>query len=297
MPIAYHDGAYVDKNDIKIGLSDFGFSRGLTFAESMRVYGGAPFHLEDHYRRLQEGVAILGLSLPLSVERTRDVVRRLCARNNFPHSVVRFYFTAGESQTTPLRIGGDYGFSPHFIVVEDEMKPDHPEAPNGLDYYRRGQRLRIVPYERFLPKAKSVNYLQAFYAAREAGPEWDDILFTHRDGYVTEASRANFFCVIGGVLCTPDKNILDGVTRMAVLGIARELGLPVAERELTPADLKKATEAFTTGSYAELVPVKRIDEHVLPATMDAPVFCRLRNAYTSKIEEARRSYAEATGER
>ncbi len=291
MAIAYYDGAFVDKDTIKVSLDDYGFSRGLAFFETMRVYGGAPFHLDEHYKRLEEGIAILGLSMPLTAAEVSQTVRHVCTGNKFQHSVIKFYLTAGESHTHPYQLAKDHKFAPHFFVVEDEMKPDHPEAPYGLDFYKRGLRLKIVPHERALPKAKSVNYLQAYNAAREAGETWDDILFTHRDGYITESSRANFFCVIEGVLCTPGKNTLDGVTRKVVLEIARELNIPVDERTLRPEDLKKATEAFVSGSYAELVPAKQIDEHVMAVTMDAPIFRQLRKTYSAKIEESCRVYA------
>ncbi|MDD5587175.1 MAG: aminotransferase class IV [Alphaproteobacteria bacterium] len=291
MALAYNNGSFVEKNTITISLADFGFSRGLAFFETMRVYGGAPFHMADHLLRLQKGAEQLGLSLPLTLPDIEAVVHRICAHNKFPHSTVKFYFTAGEARLSPYSLGGDHDFTPHLIVVEDEMKPDHPDAPFGLEFYKRGQRIKTVPHERALPKVKSISYLQAYYAAREAGPEWDDILFTHRDGYVTEATRANFFCVIDGVLSTPFENILDGVTRKVVLEIAEDEGIPVAECRLMPADLATATEAFTSGSPIEMVPARKIDDHILPTTMDGPVFRQLRKAFTAKIEESCRVFS------
>jgi branched-chain amino acid aminotransferase len=291
MTIAYSDGQYVDSNAISLSLTDFGFCRGLAFFETMRVYSGAPFHMADHIERLRQGSAALGLPLPLAGPEIEKIVFQICGENKFPHSVIKFYFTAGEAHSHPYGLAGDYQFKPRLFIIEDEVHPDHPEAPQGLDFYRRGQRLKIVPHERVLPHVKSISYMQAYYAAREAGPEWDDILFTHHEGYVTESSRSNFFCVIDGVLCTPDKNILDGVTRKVVIEIARELGLPVALRRLMPGDLTRATEAFTTGSYAELVPAKQIDNHVLPTTMDGPVFSALRKGFTERIEEMRKKHS------
>jgi branched-chain amino acid aminotransferase len=289
MVLAYNNGSFVEKNAITISLSDFGFSRGLAFFETMRVYGGAPFHMADHLERMRRGAKELGLALPLALADIEAIVHQLCARNHFPHSIVKFYFTAGESRFSPYSFAGDHGFSPRLMIVEDEMKPDHPEAPYGLEFYKRGQRLKTVPHERVLPHVKSISYLQAYYAAREAGQEWDDILFTHRDGYVTEATRANFFCVIDGVLSTPFENILNGVTRKVILDIAEEEGIPAAECRLTPSDLAKATEAFTSGSPIEMVPARQIDDHVLPSTMDGPVFQKLRKGFSAKIAESCRA--------
>ena len=280
MPIAYHNNAFVDKTSLSVGVSDFGFSRGLTIFELTRVYGGKPFRLDDHLARLQNGVAALRLTLPLSLPQLAKTVHQIIARNNFAHSALKFYFTAGEARLAPQSFALDQGFTPHFVIIEDEVKPAHPDAPYGLENYQRGQRLKIVPHERALPAIKSINYMQGFIASREAGPDYDDILFTHRSGHVTEATRANFFCVIDGVLCTPDRDMLFGITRKVVLEIARDLNILFAERALMPADILRSTEAFITGSIAELVPARQIDDHVLPTTIDGPVFAKLRSAFS-----------------
>lgn len=287
MPIAYHDGQWVEKNAIRIGLTDFGFSRGLTIFELARVYGGKPFRLDDHLARLQNGVKALGLQLPMTLAELGDTARQLCGKNKFPHSALKFYFTAGESRASPYSFAGDHAFTPHLVIAEDEVHPAHPEAPYGLDFYRRGQRLKIMPCERALPAIKSSNYMQGFIASREAGAECDDILFTHHKGYVTEATRSNFFCVIDGVLCTPHEDMLFGITRKVILEIARSLNMPVAERTLMPTDVLRSTEAFTTGSIAEMVPVRQIDDHILPTTMEGPVFAKLRREFSSVLEKAR----------
>ena len=141
-----------------------------------------------------------------------------------------------------------------------------------------------MPYERELPSIKSTNYLLGYYAARQvAGAEWDDILFTHRDGYITEATRSNFFCVLDDVLVTAARGMLHGITRKIVLNLALQIGLKVAERDLYPADLASATEAFTTGSIAEIMPVGRVDDHALPQTTQGPVYGALRQAFTAYV--------------
>jgi len=285
MPLAYYNGKFIDKGEIKISLADYGFSRGLAFFETMRVYGGVPFRMSDHLERLRQGAEALGLALPVSVEEISKATCDICFANKFPHSIVKYYFTAGENRFSPYSFAEDHGFMPKVIITEDEMKPDHPEAPYGLELYRRGLRVKTVPHERALPQIKSISYLQAYIAAREAGREWDDILFTHRDGYITEASRANFFCVLDGVLCTPGKNVLDGVTRKVILEIAGALDIPAETRDLYPEDLERATEAFLSGSPIEMIPVRRINDHEMTATMDAPVFRGLREAFTEKVKK------------
>jgi branched-subunit amino acid aminotransferase/4-amino-4-deoxychorismate lyase len=132
---------------------------------------------------------------------------------------------------------------------------------------------------------KTTNYLTGFYAARQvAGADYDDILFTHRDGYITEATRSNFFCVIDDVLVTPQRGMLLGITRHVILELAAQLGIKTIERDLFPADLAQATEAFTTGSIAELLPARSIDDYHLATTMDGKIFAALRQAFSAKIQ-------------
>jgi branched-chain amino acid aminotransferase len=285
MSIAYYDSQYVERDTLRINPTDFGFARGVTLFELARVYGGKPFYLLEHLQRLERGAKMLDLPLPDLTE-LADIARQVIARNTFAHSAIKFYLTAGECARPS---GSSYmaceGFTPHLMIFEDEVVPKHPEAPYGLDLYRSGQRLKIVPFDRDLPMLKTTNYLTGFYAARQvAGAEYDDILFTHRDGYITEATRSNFFCVIDGALVTPQRGMLLGITRHVVLDLAAQLGIKTIERDLFPADLAQATEAFTTGSIAELVPARSIDADRLSTTMDGQVFAALRRAFSAKIQ-------------
>ncbi|WP_310488087.1 aminotransferase class IV [Chamaesiphon sp. VAR_69_metabat_338] len=285
MPIAYYDGQYLERDTIRISPTDFGFARGVTLFELARVYGGKPFYLMAHLERLERGSKMLDLPLPALTE-LADIASQVIARNSYASSAIKFYLTAGECARPS---GSSYmaceGFTPHLMIFEDEVMPKHPEAPYGLDLYQSGQRLKIVPFDRDLPMLKTTNYLTGFYAARQvAGADYDDILFTHRDGYITEATRSNFFCVINGVLLTPQRGMLLGITRHVVLELAAQLGIKTIERDLFPADLAQATEAFTTGSIAELVPARSIDNYHLATTMDGKIFTALRQAFSAKIQ-------------
>jgi branched-chain amino acid aminotransferase len=285
MPIAYYDGQYVERDTIRIGLTDFGFARGVALFELARVYGGKPFYLMAHLQRLERGAKMLDLPLPELTE-LADIASQVIARNTYPQSAIKFYLTAGECDRPS---GTSYraceSFRPHLMMFEDEVVSKHPEAPYGLEIYQSGQRLKVVPFDRDLPMLKTTNYLTGFYAARQvAGADYDDILFTHRDGYITEATRSNFFCVIDDALVTPQRGMLLGITRHVILELAAQLGIKTIERDLFPADLAQASEAFTTGSIAELMPARSIDEHHLPTTMNGQIFAALRQAFSAKIQ-------------
>jgi branched-chain amino acid aminotransferase len=91
--------------------------------------------------------------------------------------------------------------------------------------------------------------------------------------------------VTDGILCTPKEGVLFGVTRKVVLELAAKLGIPSAERVVTPQDCVRATEAFLTGSVCELLPIRQIDGHMLPTTTDGAIFRKLRAAFTTYVAE------------
>lgn len=268
-----------------VSLADYGFARGITVFELFRVYGGTPFRMEAHLKRLLHGAQTLGITMPLPLAQLEQNIHTLITTHGYAHSAVKIYLTAGEAaQSSGLSLAACKGFAPQLILMEDEVKPQHPLAPYGLEAYQRGQRLKTVPYIRELPSVKTANYGIAYYASR-TNPEADDILFTTPEGLVTEATRSNFFAVINGKLLTPRANMLHGITRTVVLELATALGIPAAEADLTAADLTEATEAFTTGSVAELVPAGSINGQPLPTTMQGPVFSALRQAFTQTVQK------------
>jgi branched-chain amino acid aminotransferase len=287
MPTAYFDGRFLEPNDIAISPADFGFSRGVAVYELTRVYGGVPFRLEDHLERLMQGADILGISCPLPPQEITGVVKRVITANRYAQSIVKFYLTAGESgHAAGFGFSANRNFTPHLMIIEEEVRSLHPEAPKGLELYRCGLNLKRVSFSREIPAIKSTNYASGFSVSREmAGSDCDEILLTHRDGYVTETPTANFFCVIDDTLCTPKRGMLYGITRKTLLELAADTGIDVKECDLTQEDIRRATEAFVTGSFVEMVPVRKIDDAIFATTVEGPVYKSLRTAFTAHIAE------------
>ena len=287
MALAYYDGQFVDKDQIKISPLDYGFARGMTLFEFTRAYGGVPFPLDDHIQRFMNGAHSMGIPLTMKPSEITEAVNRIVAANKFPHSGIKFYLTIGECGKA-----GTYGFStadnftPHMMIIEEEVKPETPEAPRGISYYKQGVALKTVPFSRQISEAKSINYAAGFIAARQlTGTEYDEILYQHPKGYVTETTVSNFFCVIDDVLCTPEHSMLQGVTRIVMMELALKLGIKTSYRDITPADLTNATEAFITGTFLEMMPVRKVDNVSFIHTTDAPVFAKIRKGFTAYIND------------
>lgn len=292
MLLAYYDGTFVEKASITISPNDFGFSRGITVFELVRIYGGVPFRLSDHLDRLEHGAKMFDIKNIASAADITAAVQHICAKNGYSDSIIRFYLTAGECGQASASFALCDAFTPHFLILEDQVKPAHPEAPYGLELCKKGLRLKIVPYERELPTVKSTNYSLGYHAARiTAGKGWDDILFMRHDGIVTETTRNNFFCIIDDVLCTPKNGILFGITRKVLLELAVLNNIQFKECDLTAADIGQAKEAFITSSFLEMVPVSQIDNHKLLTTIDGPVYKKMRRILTDYITETVRRMA------
>lgn len=271
-----------------VSIADFGFSRGITVFEFLRVYHGHPFRMAAHLDRLESGAAQLGIAIPLTRAQIIQQVQALISTHHYAQSAIKIYLTAGEcAAPSGLSFAACSGFSPQIIIMEDPVNLMHPLAAYGLDVYQRGQSLQTVPHIRELPTIKTANYGIGFVAARQlAGAEYDDVLFTTPNGFVTEATRSNFFAVINNTLTTARHGMLNGITRQVILELAHELHIPTAEHDFTPAELLTATEAFTTGSIAEMAPVRSINGTTLPGAenrMHTPIYSRLRTAFSTLI--------------
>ncbi len=270
-----------------VALGDFGFARGITVFELFRVYGRVPFRMAAHLNRLERGCALMGITLPVSRADLEQQIAMLMAEHSYPHSVVKIYVTAGEcAAASGLSFAACADFAPQVFILEDAVKMQHPQAAYGLETYVRGQNLKTVEAIRELPDVKTANYGIGFVAAKRAGTAYDDVLFTTPQGHVTEATRSNFFAVLDGKLVTARSGMLDGITRSVVLELAADVGIATEVRDITVAELAGATEAFTSGSITEMVPVRSVNDVVLAGGDDrtqTPVYKALREAFTALV--------------
>lgn len=272
-----------------VTLGDFGFARGITVFELFRVYGRTPFRMGPHLDRLERGCAVMGIELPFSRAELEQQIATLMAQHTYPHSAVKLYVTAGEcGAPSGLSLAACTNFAPQLYILEDAVTMKHPQAAYGMENHVRGQNLKSVDAIRELPEVKTANYGIGYVAAKRAGTAYDDVLFTTPQGFVTEATRSNFFAVINDKLVTAKSGMLEGITRGVILELAAELGIATEVRDVTVAELAGATEAFTSGSIAEMVPVRSLNDVVLPGGDDrtqTPVFRALREAFTARVAQ------------
>jgi branched-subunit amino acid aminotransferase/4-amino-4-deoxychorismate lyase len=239
----------VDPSRAVVAATDEGFARGRAAFETLRVYAGRPFRLDEHLRRLEGSAARLDLPAPDTGELERLVGLAL-AKSGDRDAALRLYWTPGPP-------GG-----PATGIVLLSAIPDWIE---GLR--ERGQRLVSLPFPGrsapwLLPGTKSVSYATHVAAEAEARRRGaDDAVLVDLDGTVLEGTVTNVWWREAETLVTPELElgILAGETRAALLGLAGELGYEVETGAFPLERLLAADEVFTSSSVREVLPVVSVD--------------------------------------
>jgi branched-chain amino acid aminotransferase len=247
MNIYYIDGDYVEAQAARLPVDDLSVLRGFGVFDFLRTYGGRPFHLEDHLARLKRSAELIGLEVGRPLVEIAAIVHETLRRNGHAEANIRIVLTGGSSPDCFLPAG-----RPRLLVMVT------PLVPPPATWYRDGVEIVTTPYSRYLPGAKSINYIPAIHAmqgARRQGAV--EVLYVKPDGRVTECTTSNLFAVVGGRLLTPETDLLPGITRQVLLGL--DLPLPAQIADLSLEALHAAEEVFLTASNKEVVPVVGID--------------------------------------
>lgn len=252
------NGAMVDGQQAVVSVYDHGFLYGMGLFETFRTYGGMPFLLERHLRRLAEGCKLLGIEYIPDEAKLREQIAELLEANKLEDedAYIRLTVSAGpEALGLPT---GDYT-SPNVVIYMKELPPRNAEA------YLKGKSLQLLRTPRNTPESdirlKSFHYMNNIGAKRELlGYPWAqgaEGLFLDGRGFAAEGIVSNLFLIRNDVCCTPhlDTGILPGITRMYVMELAAVLGLPVEEGWYSWDDVKTSDELFVTNSIQELVPI------------------------------------------
>ncbi len=255
------DGIRHQPEEAKVSVYDRGFLYGDSVFETVRTYGGRPFALTEHIRRLGHSASLLGIRMPLSLGELAAEVERAIEQAANPESLVRVMLSRGAG---PLGLDPSAALRPLRVVIIEPLELPPPE------YYREGIAVITVQTVRASDAAHSAklgNYLASALALRDACAEGAaEALVVNRDGFVVEGTTSNVFAVRRAKapqpeLLTPplDVGVLAGITRQKVIDVARQQRLEVRFEPLRPAELCAADEVFLTSSVRELLPVVRVD--------------------------------------
>ncbi len=254
----YLDGKFVSPQDARISVFDHAVLYGDGVFEGIRVYDGNVFRLEQHLERLWDSAHAIMLDVPGTRQEMVEAVCETCRRNGMTNGYIRLVVTRGV---------GDLGLSPNlcskptvFIIAAGVRLYPQECYDNGLPLITAPTR-RIQP-DAFSPRIKSLNYLNNIVAKINAiNGNVLEALLLNQNGFVVEATGDNVFLVKKGELVTPPTWLgpLKGITRDAVIDIARDEGIPVREEPFTLYEVYTADEAFLTGTAAEVIAVTSVD--------------------------------------
>ncbi len=266
----YINGKLVDKEDAKISVYDHGLLYGDGVFEGIRSYAGKVFRLKEHLDRLWHSAKAIWLEIPISKQKMAKAIEDTLALNGIKDGYVRVVVTRG---CGTLGLDPDKCSQPQVIIITDHIAL-YPE-----EVYQKGLEIITVSTARnhpaaLNPRIKSLNYLNNILAkieGKQAGCV--EALMLNHKGEVAECTGDNIFLARNGTLLTPpnDAGILEGITRDAVIELARNAGIEVCEVSLTKHDVYIADECFLTGTAAEVVPVVKVDSRTIGDGTPGPI--------------------------
>jgi len=272
------NGALVPKEQAVVSVFDHGLLYGDGVFEGIRVYSGRVFLLPEHVDRLYESARAIRLEIPIDKAAMTRAVEETVAANGVRDGYVRLVVTRGAGS---LGLDIRKTSHPQVIIIADSITLYPPEM------YEKGMSIVTASTIRnhpaaLSPRIKSLNYLNNILAKIEGtdagAPE---ALMLNHKGDVAECTGDNVFLVKDGIVLTPPKDagILDGITRGAVIRIAREAGYEVREATVQRHDVYVADECFLTGTAAEIVPVVSVDGRAIGSGKPGAVTIDLRKRF------------------
>ena len=289
--LIWHNGEFVAWEDAQVHVLSHALHYGTGVFEGIRAYeterGPAIFRHREHIDRLTKSAELYYLEMPYSAEEIREATHELLRRNGLASGYIRPLVFRGY---------GSLGLYATDAPIDVIIAAFPWGAYLGEEGQRHGIRAKVSSWRRIspaglIPHAKaSGQYLNSILAKTESQKAgYEEAILLDERGFVCEGSGENVFIVRDGELVTPPHvaAILDGINRKSIIQIARDLGYTVVERDIARAELYLAEEMFLTGTAAELVPVREIDDHPLgePGEVTRQLQAKFMDALHGRAEE------------
>jgi branched-chain amino acid aminotransferase len=280
---AFFNGAFVPLRDAKVSVLTHAFNYGTGVFEGIRAYWNAErqqlygLHLLQHYRRLHQSCRVMRLDMPYTPERLVEITVELLRRCGYREDAYVRPLAYKSSELIGVRLHDlETAFTVFAVPFGTYIDIDRGISC-GVSSWRRIDDNAIPARSKIT--GSYVNAALAKTEAQEAG--FDEAIVLTNDGHVSEGSAENLFMVRNGVLITPPvtDNILEGIVRQSLMGIAGELGIPLEVRSIDRTELYIADELFLCGTGAQLSPVTSVDHRQIGAGVVGPITQKLSRVY------------------
>ena len=278
----WKDGKLVDWRDANLHMLTHSLHYGMAVFEGVRAYktvdGTAIFRLREHTQRLFNSAKIFQMAIPYDMETLIEAQKEVVRANQLESCYLRPLVWIGSEKM---------GVSARGNTIHVGIAAWPWGAYLGEEGLKRGIRVKTSSFTRHhvnvsMVRAKASGYyINSILANQEVTAEgYDEALLLDTDGYVSEGAGENVFLIRNGKLYTPDlASCLDGITRDAVLTMARDLGIDVIEKRITRDELYCADEAFFTGTAAEITPIRELDNRQIGIGSRGPVTEKLQSLF------------------
>ncbi len=251
-PYGYINGKIIPGNKMFVSSYDIGILRGYGIYEGITTHNNKPFYLKAHLKRFRDSAKKLGIKIPLSDTEISEIINQLIRKNKFKRTNLRMILTGGETLN-----GIEFEQNkPTFYILAEEWKPVPPET------YTRGAKIITENHKRFIPEIKTTNYINAVRLQEKRKKSKAIEILLISDGEVLECSTSNIFMFKNKKLITAQKEVLPGITKKAVLDVAKR-NFKIEERKINLEEILKADEIFITSSYKDIVPIVKIDKEII----------------------------------
>ncbi len=282
--LVYVDGELVPRRQARVSVFDSGFLMGDGVWEGLRLHNGKLAFVDEHMDRLYEGAKAIDLDIGLSPRELETEILRTTEANGMRWDVhIRVMVTRGLKSTPfqgpSVNVGG-----PTIVIIAEHKTPDPALWSCGLDLF-------TVHVRRGAPDVQDPNWnshsklncITACIQASKAGA--DEALMLDPHGFVATCNSTNFFIVRKGELWTSTgRYCLRGITRAKLLSVAAQAGIVTEERDFSLTQVYSADEAFVTGTFGGLTPVRRVDGRTIGEHVPGEISSRLRELYRAEVE-------------
>jgi branched-chain amino acid aminotransferase len=278
---AYVDGAFVPARDARIPVTDWAYRRSDVTYDVVGVWGGAFFRLDDHLRRFRASMAALRMRPPEDEAGLRAILHELVRRAGLCEAYVAMdCLRAAPPPEAPRHPAFARSYLVCFAIPWDWVIPPEVQERGASLTIARTPRIPEASVDPRIKNFHRADMTRALFEAQDRGA--DQPILLDAEGNVTEGPGFNVFAITAGRVATPDRGVLEGITRPSVFELCEELAVPCEARPLPAAELLEADEIFLATTAGGIMPASRIDGRILGNDRPGPLSSRLRELFWEK---------------